>query len=251
VGIASNWKLKNDIYHADRLTIAQSFADLYLEEKDPAMLEKIQWVMDMHVDRSAKADVRFKDNPYAFEWWIWCDALYMAPPTFARIYAATSDIKYLDYINRHWWKTSDYLYDTIEHLYFRDDRFRDAKTEHGKKVFWSRGNRWVMGGLARVLQYLPQDYPTREKFIQQFKEMAAKIATIQGPDGLWRSSLLDTEEFPVGESSESAFFCYAFAWGINNGFLSKDKYLTHVLNAWKALVNIVNNEGRLGYVQQI
>ncbi|MBN1599318.1 MAG: glycoside hydrolase family 88 protein [Bacteroidales bacterium] len=251
VGEENNWKLRNDIYHADRLTIAQSFADMYLEEKDPLMLEKIQWVMDMYIDRTAEADVRFEGNPYVFEWWTWCDALYMAPPAFARVYTATGNIKYLDYLDKHWWLTSDYLYDTTEHLFYRDDRFFNARTENGKKVFWSRGNGWVMGGLVRVLQHMPEDYPTRPKYITQYKEMASKIAAIQGSDGLWRSSLLDAEEFPIGESSGSAFFCYALTWGINQGLLDKKEYLPVVLKAWYALVNNVDPDGMMGYVQQI
>jgi rhamnogalacturonyl hydrolase YesR len=251
LGEANQWKLMNDIYHADRLTIAQTFAEMYLIHKDPKMLEKIQWVMDMHIDRTAKADVRFEHNAYAFEWWTWCDALYMAPPAFARVYKATGDTKYLDYLDKHWWITSDYLYDENEHLFYRDDRFFKAKTENGKKVFWSRGNGWVMGGLVRVLEYMPEDYPSRPKFVQQYQEMAEKIASIQTPEGFWTSSLLDTQEFPIGESSGTAFYCYALTWGINQGILAKVKYLPIVEKAWKALSKNVNPAGRLGFVQQV
>ncbi len=251
LGQRAHWKTMNDIYHADRLTIAQTFADMYLHYRDPAMLEKVQWVMDMHVDRKSPADVRFEGNPYRFEWWTWCDALYMAPPAFARVYAATGDVKYLNYLDKHWWITSDYLYDSTESLFFRDDRFFEKRTENGQKVFWSRGNGWVMGGLVRVMEHMPADYPNRPRFESQFKAMAKKIASLQGKDGLWRSSLLDASEFPVGESSGSAFYCYALAWGINHGLLPKDEYLPVVEKAWLGLVKNVNKAGRLGYVQQV
>ncbi len=251
LGQRSHWKTLNDVYHADRLTIAQVFADMYLHYKDPQMLGPVQWVMDMHVDRKSPADVRFEGNPYKFEWWTWCDALYMAPPAFARVYAATGERKYLDYLDKHWWITSDYLYDSTECLFYRDDRIFDLTTANGQKVFWSRGNGWVMGGLVRVLEHMPEDYPSRARFEDQYACMAKKIAAIQGKDGLWRSSLLDAEEYPVGESSGSAFFCYAFAWGINHGLLSRKEYLPVVEKAWKGLVNNVNDAGRLGYVQQV
>ena len=38
-------------------------------------------------------------------------------------------------------------------------------------------------------------------------------------DGMWRASLLDPVEFPMKESSGTAFFCFGMAWGINNGIL--------------------------------
>lgn len=192
LGQSKDWKLINDIFHADRHTIAQSYAEAYMIAKDPAMLEKIQWVMDMHIDRKANPDVRFEENPnYKFEWWTWCDALYMAPPAFARVYAATGDKKYLDYLNKFWWITSDYLYSKDDSLFFRDDRFFNQKTENGKKVFWARGNGWVISGIARVLEYMPADYPGRQMFEQQFREMAAKIVSIRNSQGLWTASLLD------------------------------------------------------------
>ena len=251
LGQKYNWKLRNDIYHADRLTMAQSFAELYLEEKDPDMLEKIQWVLDMHVDRTAPADVRYANNPYSGEWWTWCDALYMAPPAFARIYRATGEQKYLDYMAEHWWKTSDYLYSTEDSLYYRDDRFFNERTENGKKMFWGRGNGWVIAGLARTIPYIPEGYPGRERFIEQYREMAAKILRIQDDDGLWRVSLDDPAYLDLGESSGSAFFTFALAWGINNGYLDPGVYKAAVLEAWQKLVGRVNEEGRLGYVQQV
>ena len=116
-----------------------------------------------------------------------------------------------------WWDTTDHLYDSVEHLYFRDGRFFDKKENNGKQVFWSRGNGWVLAGLVRVLQYMPEDYPTKERYRFLFQEMAGRIASLQCEDGFWRSSLLDPESYPGGESSGTALFTYAMAWGINSG----------------------------------
>ncbi len=57
------------------------------------------------------------------DWW-WCDALFMAPPAMARISVATGERKYLDFMNKMWWDTTEFLYDTEEHLYYRDERSR-------------------------------------------------------------------------------------------------------------------------------
>ena len=100
----------------------------------------------------------------ATENWSWCDALFMGPPTWMRLYAATDDERYLNFAVTNWWRTADYLYDKEEHLFFRDSTYFQRKEANGKKVFWSRGNGWVMGGLVRVLQYLPMNHPDRARF---------------------------------------------------------------------------------------
>src|ERR1051325_10910293 len=72
----------------------------------------------------------------------WCDALFMGPPAWSRMYAATGDRRYLKFLDEEWWATSDYLYDKDEHLYFRDSRYFTQKEANSKKVFWGRGNGW-------------------------------------------------------------------------------------------------------------
>ena len=109
----------------------------------------------------------------------------------------------------------------------------------------------MIAGLARILQHIPDNFGNRDKFEQQYKEISAKLLAIQHRDGLWRVSLDDPEYLDQGESSGSAFFTYALAWGINNGLLDESIYKPAVLKAWKALVNNVNDQGRLGYVQQV
>ncbi|KAA6315188.1 Beta-galactosidase, partial [termite gut metagenome] len=151
----------------------------------------------------------------------------------------------------------DLLYNKDEHLFARDLNYviknngNDRYEANGKKIFWSRGNGWVMGGLVRILKELPANYPERPFYEKLYKEMAAKIKSLQQADGLWRASLLDPDSYPGGEVSGSGFFCYALAWGINNGLLEKDAYLPAVEKAWIALNTCVNHEGRIGWVQPI
>ncbi|NUM78047.1 glycoside hydrolase family 88 protein, partial [candidate division KSB1 bacterium] len=98
---------------------------------------------------------------------------------------------------------------------------------------------------------LPKDDPFRDRYVALLQEMAAAIKRIQGEDGLWRPSLLDAKEVPHPETSGSSFFCYALAWGINNGLLSKDEYLPVVKKAWQGLSSWVTDEGKLQWVQPI
>jgi unsaturated rhamnogalacturonyl hydrolase len=190
------------------------------------------------------------------EWW-WCDALYMAPPALVSLSKITGETKYIDFMNKLWWDSYEFLYDKEEKLFYRDDRFiiksdgSGRREQNGKKVFWSRGNGWVLAGIARVLQNMPENYPDRNKYIQLFKDLAERIAKLQGNDGLWKTSLLNPDAFTHGETSGSGFFCYAMAWGINNGILSKDTYLPVVLKAWNGMNKAIQPSGKLGWVQKI
>jgi len=111
----------------------------------------------------------------------------MAPPAWILLSAATGEKACLDFAVEHWWKTSDFLFDHDEHLYFRDSSYFERREANGEKVFWSRGNGWVIAGLVRVLQYLPAGHPARSRFLQQYRAMADKILACQQSDGLWRS----------------------------------------------------------------
>ena len=43
-----------------------------------------------------------------------------------------------------WFGTTDFLYDPAENLYYRSDK------NYNGKVFWARGNGWVMAGTVRA-----------------------------------------------------------------------------------------------------
>jgi rhamnogalacturonyl hydrolase YesR len=98
---------------------------------------------------------------------------------------------------------------------------------------------------------LPADCPKREFYLAQYKTMMERIASLQQPDGLWRSSLLDTASYPGGEASGSGFHIYAMAWGINNKVLDRAKYLPIVQKGWAALNGLVHADGKVGWTQPI
>src|SRR5581483_2519068 len=132
--------------------------------------------------------------------------------------AVTHDPRYLDYVDEHWWETSKLLYDAHRHLYYRDITFLHQTDDHGNPLFWSRGNGWVMGGIARTLDYMPEDYPSRGRYESQLREMAVAVAALQDTkSGLWHSDLLDAADYPQPEVSGSALIAFALAWGVNHG----------------------------------
>ena len=242
MGEQFHWQLGPRAEHADDQAIAQTYLALYESDRDNAILAPTRANID--------ALLKHADDPNKLLWW-WCDALFMAPPVLADLAKITGDRAYLDFMNREWWITSDRLYDPAQHLYARDASFLDKHEANGAKVFWSRGNGWVMAGLVRVLEEMPADYPSRPKYVAQLQQMAKALAAIQSPDGLWRPGLLDAADYKLPEVSGSAFNTYALAWGIRAGILDRKEYLPVVQKAWAGLLTHIYQDGRLGCIQPV
>lgn len=238
-----HWELRHHLPNADDQSVGQAYLELYLQsqKKNPEWIKPTQAELD--------ALITAPEDPKRIPWW-WCDALFMAPPVWARMYAATGEGKYLDYLDQQWSKTYNLLYDHEEHLFFRDAAFLDRKEPNGKKMFWSRGNGWVMGGIVRVLEYMPKNDQRRAAYVALLKEMAERVKALQDADGLWHSGLLDPQDYPQPEISGSALFTYALAWGIDEQFLDKKTYTPVVEKAWRGMLKHIYADGRLGCIQQ-
>lgn len=255
VGKGNKWGPGPRIYFADEHVVGQMYCEMYSLYRDPGMIAPLRERFDYILAHPSPGSVGELINAEGIRgcvmrWW-WCDALYMGPPAWTRLYAATGEKKYLDFMIREWWATSDFLFDKEERLYFRDKAYFDRTEANGKKVFWSRGNGWVMGGLVRVLQVLPSDHQERNRFVEQFQQMAGKLVACQQADGLWRASLLDPDNYRNPETSGSGFFCYAITWGVNQGLLDRAKFEPVLKKAWAGLTGCVAEDGKLTHVQPI
>jgi len=250
MGEKNQWRPGLRPGHADDYAVVATYAKLYRIDQDRRQLAPALALFNFLAARKYDEPLTWGNSIETREL-AWCDALFMGPPAMAAVSAATGDRKYLDLANRLWWKTTDFLYDREERLYFRDSRFFEPRETNGKKIFWSRGNGWVFAGLARLLQDMPEDYPERARYLALYRDMAEKIAAVQGADGYWRSSLLDPDSRPNPETSGTGFFTYGLAWGINKGLLPRSTYEPHVRRGWEALVKAVQPDGMLGWVQRI
>ncbi|HVI09568.1 MAG TPA: glycoside hydrolase family 88 protein [Candidatus Binatia bacterium] len=238
----NHWSLGPRFGHADDEAIGLTYLSFYAEKPDPEMLAPTRDGMDKVLARP--------DDAQNLLWW-WCDALYMAAPVLAQLSQVTGDPRYVDFMDHEWTLTKAVLYDSAERLYYRDKRFVTMHEPNGQKVFWSRGNGWILAGLALVIQQLDVDSPLRTNYVALYRAMAGRIAALQPSDGLWRASLLDPDAYPAPEISSTAFFTYAIAWAINQHILDRKKYLPVVRRAWRGMLSHIYASGRLGDIQPI
>lgn len=241
----NNWQLyTGSTKTADNQAAGQTYIDLYNIQPDPNKVQAIKSSVDTLVNSS------LVDN------WSWIDAIFMAAPVFSRLGKMYNDTRYYDkmYALYNDTKSRRQLYDTVENLWYRDASFLwpNFKSPNGYKCFWSRGDGWVIASLPRILQTLPVNDPHKSEYEADLKVMAARLKTIQGTDGFWRVSLYDYNEYPGPETSGTALFTYAIAWGINNGLLDSATYYPVVAKAWNGMVrDAVHSNGKLGYVQGV
>lgn len=256
-GTSARWAPGSRIYHADDHAVGHAWLDVFLaNEEMTARMRSIRSRFDTIIANPITEELEFGKTVTTpgvakTDRWTWCDALYMAPPTLARLYSVTGDAKYLEFMHQEFLYTYHMLFDATEGFFYRDSTFIDDRTPNGKKVFWSRGNGWVYGGLALLLEHLPQDYANRSFYEDLFQDMTVAVLAAQQADGLWRPSLADPEHIPVGETSGSGFFTFGLAWGINNGLLDRTTHWAAVEAGWKGLLTRLGEHGLVGYVQQI
>jgi len=254
-GQAEAWGFDKRPRHADADATAAVWIWAATRTHDPAQLVPTRARFDAVLAAPSTVDLGFDakppegGDPYCQARWCWSDAIFMAPPAWVALSKETGDPRYLSHADSEFWATTDLLYDKDEHLYFRDSRFITRRSEAGAKIFWGRGNGWAFAGLARILQDLPKDHPSRPRYEAIFKQMAARIVTLQGEQGYWPVSLLEPQKTP--ETSGTGFFVYGLAWGVNHGLLQAAQYRPAIDKGWRALTAAVEPDGKLGWVQRV
>lgn len=193
------------------------------------------------------------DSPQTDYWW-WADALYMVMPVMTKMYRLTGEQKYLDKLYSNLLYSDSIMLDQETGLYFRDGKYvwPRHKSQNGKKDFWARGDGWVLAGLAKVLQDMPEDYVRQPFFVDKYTRLARAVAALQQPEGYWTRSMADPQHAPGPETSGTAFFTYGLLWGVNHGYLSRQEFRPVIDRAWRYLTETaLQPSGKVGYVQPI
>lgn len=257
IGNRNDWALYHRPYHADDHAVGQFYLNLYEETGNEAILEPTRKQFDWILENPKTGSLLFcgYKKPYTTDChnrWGWCDALFMAPPVWARLAKITGDQKYLDFMDQEYHATYDLLWSKEDKLFWRDSRYLVKHEANGEHIYWSRGNGWVFGGLALMIPDLPQDWEGRAFYVNLYKEMAESISQLQRADGTWSMGLLGgVEGYPIKETSGTSFFTFGLAWGVNYGLLDRATYEPIILKAWQAVTECVTEEGLLGYVQPV
>lgn len=251
LGTDLHWQLGNRLEHADDHLIGQVWLWAAQQGAGLDVLKPMRARFDTLVTQQAsakapEASVRFPKCAIRL---CWCDALFMSPPTLLGLSRATGDQRYADLALAEVDQAIALLYDPEQRLFHRDDRFIGQRDDKGRRVFWSRGNGWVLAGLANMLAVMDRGDPRAARYVALFRDMADRVKDLQRQDGTWSSALLDPDQPP--ETSGTGLFVFALAWGVNAGLLDRDRFLRTIERGWAALDRAVTPEGALGLAQPI
>ncbi|EWH10489.1 hypothetical protein DS2_07643 [Catenovulum agarivorans DS-2] len=249
-------------YHADDHTIGQTYIWLAEKTGEKKAYAEVQKLFDWILENKPTVGLEMRDETASGHGtvhlegncqtrWCWADALYMAPRTWIMLSNITGDPKYLEYADQEYWAAADYLFSDKYGMFFRDSRYFDMKSDNGQPVFWGRGNGWVFAALPLIIEALPKDHPSRDRYIELYKKNAAGLVGLQTEEGYWPASLLDPNKVKTPEVSGTGFITFGLAWGVNNGILTDANTKKVVEKGWDALVRAVEPNGRVNWVQHV
>ena len=240
-------EINNEIVRLELLDDCGSFGSSMLEifkgEEDEDIVflaDKIaKYIYEINPRREDGAQYRVREGHYVNNT-LWADDLYMSIPFLCRYYKLSGDEKYIDMATEQFFLYKKYLfmseYKIMSHVY-------DFKYNTYNAIPWGRGNGWVLFSLAELLKTVPNNYHSREKLIDFYRELSSGYLALQGKNGLWHQVL--TEEDSYEETSCTSMFVYAFSCGVENGWFDEDDiqlYINAAQKGWKGITTRMTDQ---------
>lgn len=154
---------------------------------------------------------------------IWVDSLMMFAIFPMRYAAEQNDKKLLDFAAVQTELYAKRLQDTETKLWWHSYwvNTKNLKKSHPyprKKIFWGRGNGWVIAALPMLLEYLPEDHKDRDTIISILKNTSEALLPYQREDGYFET-VFNFVGKTYRESSATALIAAGWMNAAHNGWL--------------------------------
>jgi len=171
---------------------------------------------------------------------LWLDDMFMSVPTIAQRGKLTGDKKYFDEATKQVLSFAGKMFNREKGIFMHG--WVESMPTH-PEFHWARANGWAFMALAELLEVLPENHPNRAKILQLYRDHARGLASYQSGSGFWHQ-LLDRSDSYL-ETSATAIYTYAYARGINRGWLNGKTFGPMTLLAWNAVTTKVNAKGQV------
>ncbi|KFC57928.1 glycoside hydrolase family 88/105 protein [Flavobacterium gilvum] len=218
---------KLDSYNIDNIPGGRILFDLYAKTKDKCYLTAMQ-TLRTQLEKQPRTPSGGFWHKQIYPNQMWLDGLYMGEPFYAQ-YTATfekgakfDDIaKQFELIQLH---ATDLKTGLLYHAWDESRQMPWANKETGNSPnFWSRSIGWYVMALVDVLDYFPKNHPKRKELIKYLNNVSTALVKFQDKSGMWyQVTDMGGREGNYLESSGTSMFAYAFAKGVNKGYLPKE-----------------------------
>jgi unsaturated rhamnogalacturonyl hydrolase len=249
-GTIDTYKLET--YNIDMVVAGRLLFDLYATTKEAKYLKALQTLRKQIEEQPRTASGGFWHKKI-YPNQMWLDGLYMGEPFYAQYTVTFEDGKNLDDIAKQFELIQKNARDSKTGLFYHGwDESKQMpwanKTTGTSPNFWSRSLGWYAMALVDVLDYFPKDHPKQKELVSYLNQLANNLVKFQDKSGLWYQV---TDKGAVGgnylEASGTAMFTYAFAKGVNKGYLPK-KFKTAAKKAFSGMTKHLIKVGQNGEV---
>jgi len=202
----------------------------------PMIDNYIQYISDKEFRLADGTLARKRPLPNA----IWLDDLFMSVPALAQMGKLTGEKKYYDDAVKQVLQFTQRMFLKEKGL-FMHGWIQDMDPHPA--FHWARANGWAFMTMAELLDVLPEDHPGYTEILNLFRAHAKGLASYQSGKGFWHQ-LIDRNDSYL-ETSATAIYAYAYAKGINRGWLDPQAYGPPTLLAWNAVASKVNAQGQV------
>lgn len=218
---------KFDSFNIDNIPTGRILFDIYAQTKDKRYLIAMQ-TLRKQLEEQPKTPSGGFWHKKIYPNQMWLDGLYMGEPFFAE-YTVTFEkgakldevAKEFELIQLH---ATDPKTGLLYHAWDESKQMPWANKETGTSPnFWSRSIGWYVMALVDVLDYFPKNHPKRKELIGYLNNISKALVKFQDKSGMWyQVTDMGGREGNYLESSGTSMFAYAFAKGVNKGYLPKE-----------------------------
>ena len=215
---------KFETYNIDMVTAGRVLFELYDTTKDPRYLTALQLLRKQIEEQPRTASGGFWHKKI-YPNQMWLDGLYMGEPFYAQYTVTFENGKNLDDVAKQFELIQKHATDAktglLYHAWDESKQMQWADKVSGTSPnFWSRSIGWYAMALVDALDYFPKDHPKQKELVGYLNNIAASLVKFQDPSGMWyQVTDMGTKKDNYLESTGTAMFAYAFAKGVNKGYL--------------------------------
>lgn len=221
-------------------TLAPTLATYYLQKKFPGEgyeettqrgldyiknSEKVIENMPNHLGHSPEGKLYPKS--------IWVDSIMMYG-VFTSLYSKEQGVEWLmDFAKSQPYFFRKYLQDPEDRL-FVHSYWVKSKRKYPNKLYWGRGNGWVIGAMPMLIGNLP-DGTEKDECKEIMREVSEAILKYQREDGYFET-LLNRPGETIKESSATALIAAGWFRAVREGYIDQ-KFYEPALKAFTAVVD--------------